>query len=91
MNYSWLNEDSRTFLSRGYLKDGVTAEQRIRKIAETAEKYLNIPGYADKFEDYMARGWYSLATPIWCNFGEKDALPISCDGQCIEDSIEDQV
>jgi len=89
MNYSWLNEDSRTFLSRGYLKDGVTAEQRIRKIAETAEKYLNIPGYADKFEDYMARGWYSLATPIWCNFGEKDALPISCDGQCIEDSIED--
>jgi len=89
MEYSWLNEDSRTFLSRGYLKEGVSAEERIREIAETAEKYLNKPGFADKFEDYMAKGWYSLATPVWCNFGEKGALPISCNGACIADSTDD--
>ena len=37
--FYWLNEDSRTFLSRGYLSPGETPEQRIRDIAETAEKY----------------------------------------------------
>ena len=37
----------------------------------------------------MAKGWYSLATPVWCNFGEKGALPISCNGQNIEDSTDD--
>ena len=78
IDYTWLNDDARTFLSRGYLKEGVTAEERVRKISETAEKYLNLPGFADKFEQYMANGWFSLATPDWCNFGEPTGLPISC-------------
>ena len=39
--YYWLNEDSRTFLSRGYLAEGETPEQRIRDIAEKAEEYLH--------------------------------------------------
>ena len=37
----WLNKDSRCFLKRGYLLEGETAEQRIKDIATTAEKYLN--------------------------------------------------
>ena len=45
--YYWLNEDSRTFLERGYLKDGETPEQRIKDIADTAEKYLGISGFSD--------------------------------------------
>jgi len=89
MNYAWLNEDSRTFLSRGYLKEGITAEERIDQIAITAEKYLKIEGFAEKFKDYMSKGWFSLATPIWCNFGEEKGLPISCNGQYIGDSMED--
>ena len=40
--YYWLNNESREFLSRGYLKEGVTAEQRIREIAENAERILGI-------------------------------------------------
>jgi ribonucleoside-diphosphate reductase alpha chain len=36
----WLNEDSRTFLKRGYLVGDQTPEERIREFAETAEKYL---------------------------------------------------
>ena len=40
--YEWLNKDSRKFLERGYLLEGETAEQRIRDIADTAEKYLKI-------------------------------------------------
>ena len=89
LEYSWLNDDARVFLSRGYLKDGISAEQRIRQIAETAEKYLKLDGFADKFELYMSKGWYSLSTPIWCNFGEEKGLPISCNGQYIDDSMDD--
>jgi ribonucleoside-diphosphate reductase alpha chain len=84
----WLNKDSRKFLERGYLIEGETAEQRIRGIAESAEKYLNIKGFADKFEDYMHRGFYSLASPIWSNFGRKRGLPISCFGSYICDTLE---
>jgi ribonucleoside-diphosphate reductase alpha chain len=86
--YEWLNKDSRKFLERGYLLEGETAEQRIRDIAETAERYLNSKGFADKFEDYMTRGFYSLSSPIWSNFGRKRGLPISCFGSYIPDTME---
>ena len=48
--YYWLNKDSRKFLERGYLTEGETPEQRILDIANTAEKYLGIDGFAKKFE-----------------------------------------
>jgi ribonucleoside-diphosphate reductase alpha chain len=63
----------------------VSAEQRIRQIADYAEGILGIEGFGDKFYDYMARGWYSLATPVWTNFGLHRGLPISCYGSYIED------
>jgi ribonucleoside-diphosphate reductase alpha chain len=85
--YEWLNKDSRKFLERGYLLEGETAEQRIRDIAETAERYLNSEGFADKFEDYMSRGFYSLSSPIWSNFGRKRGLPISCFGSLVPDTL----
>lgn len=84
----WLNEDSRLFLSRGYLKEGETAEMRIRVIAEAAEKYLNKPGFADKIEDYILKGWLSLSSPIWSNFGNERGLPISCNNSVMSDDIE---
>ncbi|HLX53529.1 MAG TPA: ribonucleoside-diphosphate reductase subunit alpha [Aquella sp.] len=87
MAYEWLNDDSRTFLSRGYIDPNITAEERIEEIANTAQKYLNIDGFADTFIDYMSRGWYSLASPIWSNFGKERALPISCNCSYIEDNI----
>jgi ribonucleoside-diphosphate reductase alpha chain len=87
-DYYWLNEDSRQFLRNGYLLDGVTAEERVRQIAERAEEILGEDGFADKFEEYMSRGYYSLASPIWSNFGLDRGLPISCFGSHIEDNIE---
>ena len=84
--YYWLNEDSRTFLSRGYITE--TPEQRIKDIATIAEKYLKIEGFAQKFEDYMARGFYSLSTPVWINFGKQKGLPISCYGSNVDDSLD---
>ena len=86
--YDWLNNDSRTFLSRGYLTEGVTPEQRIIDIAQAAEKNLGIEGFAAKFEDYMSRGFYSLSSPIWSNFGIERGLPISCYGSYIPDDME---
>ncbi len=83
----WLNENSRKFLSRGYLMNGATAEERIREIAEIAEKYLNKPGFADKFYDYMSRGFYSLASPVWSNYGLARGLPISCFSSYIADDM----
>ena len=86
--FYWLNDDSRKFLSRGYLSEGETPEERIRAIADTAEKYLTMPGYADKFYDYMARGFYSLSSPVWANYGKERGLPVSCFGSYIDDNME---
>jgi ribonucleoside-diphosphate reductase alpha chain len=84
----WLNKDSRKFLERGYLIKGESAEQRIRDMAETSEKYLKISGFADKFEKYLFNGWYSISSPIWANFGRKRGLSISCFGSYIPDTME---
>lgn len=84
--YYWLNKESRTFLSRGYINE--TPEQRIKDIANKAEEYLKIDGFATKFEDYMARGFYSLSTPVWINFGKEKGLPISCYGSNIDDTLD---
>lgn len=83
----WLNEHSRNFLSSGYLMEGVTPEQRIREIADTAESILKIDGFADKFYGYMEKGYYSLSSPVWANFGTNKGLPISCFGSYIEDNM----
>ncbi len=86
--YKWLNKDARDFLKRGYLQTGETAEKRGRDIAISAEKSLKIKGFADKFEDYLSRGFYSLSSPIWANFGRERGLPISCNGVYIEDRMD---
>ena len=87
MAFEWLNEESKRFLSRGYLIEGQTPEGRIREIAETAEKYLGIEGYADKFYNYMSKGYFSLSSPVWANYGLERGLPVSCFGSYIEDNI----
>ena len=84
--YYWLNEDSRKFLSRGYIDE--EPEQRIRDIANIAEKYLGMPGFAAKFENYMSKGFYSLSTPVWINFGKRKGLPISCYGSNVDDTLD---
>jgi len=86
--YSWLNGDSRKFLKRGYLEGDESPEERIQTIGNAAEKYLSIKGFSDKFTDYMAKGFYSLSSPIWSNFGKKRGLPISCYGTYIPDDME---
>ncbi len=85
--FEWLNAESRQFLQAGYLTEGVTAEERIYEVAKSAEKILGIEGFADKFYGYMSEGFYSLASPVWSNFGQERGLPISCFGSHISDDI----
>lgn len=86
-DFYWLNETSRLFLSRGYLLEGQTAEERLREIAKHAEGILGKPGFADKFYNYLSKGYYSLSTPVWTNFGNKRGLSISCFGSHVADTI----
>lgn len=86
-DFNWLNDNSRNFLNGGYLTEGVTPEQRIKDIADTAESLLGIDGFADKFYGYMAKGYFSLSSPVWSNFGTDKGLPISCFGSNVDDNM----
>ncbi len=86
--FYWLNEDSKEFLREGYLLEGVEPKERIRQIAENAGEILDDDEFADKFYEYMSRGYYSLASPVWANFGLDRGLPISCFGSHMEDNME---
>lgn len=87
--FYWLNQDSRLTLERGYLSEGETPEGRIQDIADKAEELLGIEGFSDKFYDYMSRGFYSLSSPVWSNFGKNRGFSISCFGSYIPDSVSE--
>ena len=83
----WLNEESQAVLHGDYLLPGVTPETRILEIAEHAAKLLKDDTFAPRFLRYMSKGFYSLSSPVWANFGYKRGLPISCFGSHIGDTI----
>jgi len=85
--YIWYNDISKKFMGVDYLLPGQSLDDRVWIIANTAEKILGIEGYAEKFVSYMKKGWYSLSTPIWTNFGSERGMPISCFGSHISDSV----
>ena len=85
--FDWLNENSRLFLSRGYLPEGQSPEERLRVISDRAEEILGIKGFSDKFYGYLGKGYYSLSSPVWSNFATERGLPISCFGSHISDDI----
>jgi ribonucleoside-diphosphate reductase alpha chain len=87
-NFDWCNEEARTFLSRGYLTEGQTVEERVSIIANAAANILELDDFAPKFYAYMSKGFYSLSSPIWSNFGNDRGLPISCNSSYIPDTME---
>lgn len=86
--YRWINELSKQFLEKDYLIENQTIDERVTEIANAAEKILNKPGFANKFKEYVKKGWYSLSTPIWTNFGTNRGLGISCFSSYIDDTME---
>lgn len=87
-DFWWVTEETRTFMARGYLLEGETVEQRCRDIADELGTYMGSKEIADRFYGYLAQGFYSLASPIWSNFGRKRGLSISCNNSYVGDSIE---
>ncbi len=83
--FSWMNDVSRQFLAADYLLNDQSGEARVACIADVFGRRLKRPDLADKFYDYMGRGWYSLASPVWSNYGLHRGLPISCFGTYVED------
>lgn len=88
-DFYWLTDNSRLFLSRGYLLEEQTAEERLKEISDRAEEILGIEGFSDKFYGYLSKGFYSLSTPVWTNFATNRGLPISCFGSSLSDSMSD--
>lgn len=94
MSFEWATEDTRTFLSRGYLLEGETVESRVEEIADTFGDYMGASEEAygiacrGMFYEYMSKGFYSLSSPVWANYGRARGLPISCNGSYIPDSVE---
>ncbi len=86
--YRWLTEMSEHFLRQDYLVGDESVDERVDVICNTAEKILGKPGFAKAFKENIKKGWYSLSTPIWNNFGTDRGLPISCFGSYIEDSMD---
>lgn len=87
MQLNWLTEDSRTFLNRGYLRDGQTIEERYQEICDTIVKISKDVSLGKRFENYIEKGWISFATPVLSNFGSKN-LPISCNKSVIGDNLD---
>lgn len=86
-SFKWLTDHSRSFLASGYVPEGSKAEDRIREIANRAEEILGIKGFSDKFYGYMEKGFFSLSSPVWSNFGKERGLPISCFGSNVSDDM----
>lgn len=86
-DYRWLTEASQIFLERDYLLPNQTLDERVDIICNTAEKILKIENFAARFKENIRKGWYSLSTPIWSNFGTDRGLPISCFGTHIDDDM----
>ena len=73
----------------GYLLLGETPKEAYKRVSNTVARRLYKPELADKFFDYIWKGWLCLASPVLSNTGTDRGLPISCFGIDVADSIMD--
>jgi len=76
-------------ISGGYLMIGETPKDAYMRVANTVAKRLYKPELADKFFQYIWKGWLNLASPVLSNTGTDRGLPISCFGIDVGDSIQE--
>ena len=87
---SWGDNDVyKKTISGGYLINGESPRDAYMRVAKTVAKRLYKPELADKFFDYIWKGWLCLASPVLSNTGADRGLPISCFGIDVADSIQD--
>jgi ribonucleoside-diphosphate reductase alpha chain len=76
-------------ISGGYLLHGESPREAYKRVAETVARRLYKPELAEKFFEYIWKGWLNLASPVLSNTGTDRGLPISCFGIDVADSIQD--
>tara|TARA_R110002094_G_scaffold75140_2_gene82435 strand:+ start:237 stop:1229 length:993 start_codon:yes stop_codon:yes gene_type:complete len=76
-------------ISRGYCLPGETPKDAYWRVATTVANRLKKPEMAEKFMNYIWKGWLNLASPVLSNTGSERGLPISCFGIDVADSIND--
>ena len=87
---SWGNtEVYKKTIVGGYLLAGETPKDAYMRVANTVAKRLYKPELADKFFQYIWKGWLNLASPVLSNTGTDRGLPISCFGIDVGDSIQE--
>ena len=95
MTYSWVTENTRKFMKKGYLT-GQSVEERCEEISLAFGNRLISMGMnptqasdlAGRFLDNLAAGYYSLATPVWVSYGNNRGLPISCFNSDVDDTMD---
>lgn len=74
-----------------YDTNGRSVRGQFERIAKAAAKHLNGTKFEaeaeSKFFDLMWNNWLSLSTPVMSNMGTDRALPVSCSGGVVDDSI----
>jgi ribonucleoside-diphosphate reductase alpha chain len=76
-------------ITGGYLINGESPKDAYERVAKTIAKRLYKPELAEKFFDYIWKGWLCLASPVLSNTGSDRGLPISCFGIDVADSVHD--
>ena len=76
-------------ITGGYLINGESPKEAYQRVAKTIAKRLYKPELAEKFFDYIWKGWLCLASPVLSNTGSDRGLPISCFGLDVADSVHD--
>ena len=87
---SWGDNDVyKKTIGGGYLYNGETPREAYMRVSKAVARRLYKPELADKFFDYIWKGWLCLASPVLSNTGTDRGLPISCFGIDVADSIAD--
>ena len=76
-------------ISGGYLINGESPRDAYMRVAKTVARRLYKPELAEKFFEYIWKGWLCLASPVLSNTGSDRGLPISCFGIDVADSVQD--
>jgi len=76
-------------ITGGYLLQGESPREAYMRVSKAVARRLYKPELADKFFDYIWKGWLCLASPVLSNTGTDRGLPISCFGIDVADSIMD--
>ena len=79
----------RKTITGGYLLLGESPRDAYQRVANSVARRLYKPELAEKFFEYIWKGWLCLASPVLSNTGTDRGLPISCFGIDVADSIND--